>query len=309
MKAYFKLQFSLFNRKIKEIGLSPLLGYGLTFLIFYGISFTLFSLTEFAEYIYCLIAIALISKLSESGRNDFLKTVFSTNDYRKLRIVENLLLALPFVLFLLFENSFLLVLILIPLSTFLSIFNFSNSFNYTIPTPFGRKPFEFLVGFRKTFLMFPLAYFITYQSILVGNFNLGIFSMLLITIVVLTYYSKPENEIYVWNFSLSSKGFLMNKIRTGILFLTLLISPIIISLIVFFPEEITISLVFLMLSYLYLIAMILAKYSVFPNEMNLPEGILLFASVFFPPLLLIVIPIFYSKSITQLNFILDNDSH
>ena len=307
MKAYFKLQFTLFNRKIDEIGLSLLLGYGLVFLIFYGTSFCLFSLTEFAEYLYCLIAFALISRLNNSGRNDFLKTIFSVNDYSRLRIIENLLIAFPFVIFLLFEKEFLLVLILISLSIFLSVCKFNNSLNYTIPTPFGKKPFEFLVGFRKTLLLFPLTYFITYQSILVGNFKLGVFSMLLITTVAISYYSIPENEIYVWNFSVSSKRFLLNKIGTGILCLTLLISPIIISLIVFFPVEIKISLGFLFLSFLYFLAIILAKYSVFPNEMNLPEVILLYASVFFPPLLLVIIPIFYTKSITQLNFILRND--
>lgn len=309
MVSYLNLQFKLINRKIEETGLNPVLGYGLACLIFYGVSFYLFKQTTYADFLYCIIALGLVSRLSEKRRNDFLKTIFFSKEYRKIRVIENILAASPFLVFLLYEQSFLMAFLLIIASILLSIFNFSNSFNYTIPTPFGRKPFEFPVGFRKTFLIFPIAYFITYQSILSANFNLAIFSMLLVAIVVLSFYSKPEDEMYVWNYNLTSKGFLMNKIGTGILFLTLLISPIILMLIIYFPNELKVSLGFIVLSFLYLISMILAKYSVFPNEMNLPEGVLLFACVFFPPLLLVVIPVFFIKSIRQLNYILSNDSN
>ena len=189
----------------------------------------------------------------------------------------------------------------------MSILNFSNSFNFTIPTPFSKKPFEFPVGFRKTFYIFPLAYFLTYQSILVGNFNLGAASMLLIAIVILTYYSKPENEFYVWAFNLSAKDFLINKIKTGLIYFTILSLPIIISLIIFFPNETTTLIVFLLLGYVYIITIILAKYSAYPNEMNLPEGMLIGMSLMFPPILLGIIPFFYSKSIKHLKPILEND--
>jgi len=307
MKEYFILQYRIINRKLVEIGISPIFGYILAIIGFYEISVYLFSKTEFAVYVYSLVSISYTSKLSEKRRNDFLKTIFSTENYRKLRIFENIIIALPFLIFLLYKKSFLIAAILFSLSILISLINFNNSLNFTIPTPFGKKPFEFPVGFRKTFYLFPFAYFLTYQSVLVGNFNLGIASMLLIAIVILSYYSKPENEFYIWSFNLSAKEFLNNKIKTGLIFFTFLSLPILISLIVFFSKETTTLIVFLLLGYVYITTIILAKYSAYPKEMNIPEGILLGMSLMFPPILLAIIPYFYTKSIKHLKPILEND--
>ena len=292
---------------MNDFGLSPILGYLLGFIGFYGISIYLFSKTEFAEYFYGLISISFLPKLSEKKRNDFLKTAFSISNYSKLRIMENLIIVFPFLIFLLYQQSFLVTIILLFLSPLMFILNFDNNFNFTIPTPFSKKPFEFPVGFRNTFFLFPFAYFLAYQSILADNFNLGIASMLLITVVVMSYYSKPENEYFIWSFNLTSKDFLIKKIMIGFLFFSFLILPVILSLIIFYPNETLTLLAFILLSYTYIITIILAKYSTYPNEINLPEGILLGISIIFPPLLLGIIPFFYTKSIKQLNLILDND--
>ena len=307
MKEYFKLQYRILNRKMNDVGLSPILGYLLTIIGFYGISIYLFSKTEFAEYFYGLISISFLPKLSEKKRNDFLKTAFSISNYSKLRIMENLIIVFPFLIFLLYQQSFLVTIILLFISPLMFILNFDNNFNFTIPTPFSKKPFEFPVGFRNTFFLFPFAYFLAYQSILADNFNLGIASMLLITVVVMSYYSKPENEYFIWSFNLTSKDFLIKKIMIGFLFFSFLILPVILSLIIFYPNETLTLLAFILLSYTYIITIILAKYSTYPNEINLPEGILLGISIIFPPLLLGIIPFFYTKSIKQLNLILDND--
>jgi hypothetical protein len=307
MKEYFNLQYHLLNRKIVEIGFSPRVGYSLAIIAFYGISVVLFSSTEFAAYIYPFIPFSIVSKLSGKRRNDFLKTIFSVTNYQKIRVLENLMIVLPFLVFMLYEQSFLMAIILVSISVLMSIINFENSFNYTIPTPFSKKPFEFTAGFRKTFYIFPLAYFLTFKSIHVENFNLGIFSLLLITGAVLSYYSKPENEFFVWSFSLSPKYFLLNKIKIGLLNFSLLSLPVMISLIIFFPNESKSLVVFLLLSYIYILTVILAKYSAYPNEMNLLETMLIGFSLLFPPILLAIIPFFYTKSINQLNPILEND--
>jgi len=307
MKEYFTFQYNMLNRKLRDFGFSPISAYILVIIIFYSFSIYLFSKTEFAEYLYGLISLSLISKLSEKRRNDFLKIIFSVKGYKKLRTIENLILALPFLIFLLYNQLFLVSIILTSLSILMSFFNFNNSFNYTIPTPFSKKPFEFPSGFRGTFFIFPFAYFLTFQSILVGNFNLGVFAILLIAVVVLSYYSKPENEFFVWSFSLSPKAFLMNKIKIGLLYSTLLNLPVIISLMIFFPNETITLMIFLLLSYFSITTIILAKYSAYPNEINLPEFIILGISLMAPALLLFIIPYFFTKSITQLNLILKND--
>jgi hypothetical protein len=291
-------------RHLLEFGVNPFLGFGLLIFGFVGLSIFLFSKTEIAGYIYPLIALAIISKLSETGRNDFLKTIFNEFAYYRIRIIENSLVALPFIIFLAVKATFIPIAILI-LSAFALVFvNFKSQLNYTIPTPFQKHPFEFIVGFRSNLVLIITTLFFTVMSIIFGNLNFGIFSLLLAFLIFLSFYGNPENEFYVWIFSLTPHKFLIQKIKTALLFSTILSLPITFSLSVFFYSNIFIIIGLQVLCYLYLTTFILAKYSVFPNQMNLPQLILLALSVGFPPLLLVLIPFFYTKSINRLNALL-----
>ncbi len=306
MIEYFQLQFKMLNRKMIDFGLPLLIGYTLLPFVFILLSNYLFGKTEFANYIFGLLALSFVSKLSEPKRNDFLKSIFNKKNYRNLRLVENLIYCMPFTLFLVYKKQFVFSIILNLLVVIITLFNFNTNVNVTIPTPFSKKPFEFTVGFRKTFYVFPIAYFLTYVSISVGSFNIGVFSMLLIGIICFSYYSKIENEYFIWNFNLSPKEFLLEKTKTCLLFFTLLTLPIIIALSISFFNQIDILIVFLLLSYVYLTTIIFAKYSTFPNEMNMSQGILIAISFMFPPMLFIFIPLFYLQSIKKLNTILND---
>jgi hypothetical protein len=292
------------NRHLTEFGVNPFWGLGLLVFGFVALSIFLFSKTEIAGYIYALIALAIISKLSETGRNDFLKTIFNEFAYYRIRIIENCLVALPFIIFLSVKTAFIPIVILI-LSAFALVFvNFKSQLNYTIPTPFQKQPFEFIVGFRSNLVLIIATWFFTVMSIIFGNFNLGIFSLLLAFLIFLSFYGNPENEFYVWIFSLTPHKFLIQKIKTALLFSTILSLPITLALSVFFYSNMFIIIGLQVLCYLFLSTIILAKYSVFPNQMNLPQLIILALSVGFPPLLLVVIPFFYTKSINRLNSLL-----
>jgi hypothetical protein len=306
MKVYFLLRFKMLNRKMIDFGLPLLIGYTLLPFVFVLLSNYLFEKTEFANYIYGLLAVSFVSKLSEPKRNDFLKSIFNKYNYKKLRILENIIYCLPFTLFLIYQKQFLFSVILNLCVTIIMLFNFSTNLNVTIPTPFSKNPFEFTVGFRKTFYVFPIAYFLTYISVTVGNFNLGVFSMLLIGITCFSYYSKTENEYFVWNYNLSSKEFLLEKMKTCLTYFSILSLPIIITLGISFFNQIDILIVFIFLCYAYLTTIIFAKYSSFPNEMNMSKVILIGLSFMFPPILLIFIPLFYSQSIKKLNTILND---
>jgi len=220
-----------------------------------------------------------------------------------LRLIENFLVVSPFIAFLAYKQLFPAMLILSTITLVISLVNFNSTFNFTIPTPFYRRPYEFAVGFRNTFYLFIMTYSLTFIAISVGNFNLGIFSLLLVFFITLTFYSKPEDLYFVWSFIDSPKGFLMKKIRTGLVYSTMLSTPILIILSIFF-SEIKILLIFQLLGYIYLITIILAKYSAYPNEMSLPQGILFSLSLMLPPALFITIPLFYYQSIKSLTSIL-----
>jgi len=215
------------------------------------------------------------------------------------------LLTFPFVLFLGYQQQWLIGLGLVVIAGLMVRFHFNNQLNYTIPTPFYKYPFEFTVGFRTSIGMFLLAYFLTVMSIGVDNFNLGVFALLLIFLTSFSFYALPDSQFYVWIFSSTAKAFLLDKIKIALFYVTLLALPILLSLGYFFPEKMKLLLAFQGLGYIYLFTIILAKYAAFPRAMNLPETIFIVASVFFPPFLLFTIPFFYRQSIKKLSPILE----
>jgi hypothetical protein len=306
MKEYLQLQFKMLNRRMIDFGLPLLIGYTLIPFVFILLSNYLFEKTEFAIYVYGFLALSFVSKLNEPKRNDFLKSIFNNNKYKILRAIENIIYCLPFTLFLVYKRHLLFSVVLNLFVISITLLSFSTNVNIPIPTPFSKKPFEFTVGFRKTFYIFPIAYFLTYISVSVGNFNLGVFSMLLIGITCFSYYSKIENEYFVWNYNVSAKEFLLEKTKTCFINFSLLSLPIIITLGILFFNQIDILIVSILLCYAYLTTIIFAKYSAFPNEMNISQGILIAISFMFPPILLIFIPLFYSQSIKKLNTILND---
>lgn len=296
------------NRKIKEAGLPPLLGYLFVLIAFVLLSAYVFQKTDFAKYLVILISLSSVFKLSENSRADFLLSTFGDKIKMQIRILENTILCLPFVLLLLYKSCFLEASMLFLSSLLLSLFTLQSAFHFTIPTPFSKNPFEFSTGFRRSFFLFPIAYALTFMAIKVDNFNLGLFSMLLIFLVAMSYYPTPENEFFVWVHADSPKSFLKKKMTVALSYVMLLASPILISLLIFYPMEFEKTLLFLLISVLLLPTIILAKYTAYPTEINFPEVIKIALCLFFPPLFVVMIPYLYFKAGANLKYIL-NDSH
>lgn len=305
MKYYFTLQFKMLNRNISEFGLPPIIGYLLGFVAFLGLSWSLFMKISYANYIYPFVGLSFLSTLNGLARNDFLQSCFSNRQYFQVRLIENMLLILPFVAFLFLKNEIIIALGMLVASGSLAFFKTQNSFQWSIPTPFYKYPFEFTVGFRKTFFVFIGAYILTYIAISVGNFNLGIFALTLTCFTTFSFYAEPEEDYFVWIFSKTPQSFLFSKIKIALFYLTLLCLPIWISLGIAFTENWRVLFIFQGLGYLYLITVLLAKYSAFPRKVSVPQGFLLAFGVWLPPLLILIIPFFYKKSIQQLNSILE----
>ena len=304
MKEYFILQFKMLNRQLTEWGIEPVIGYVVGLFAFIGISLKLFEKTQYAEYIYIVLALSLVIKLNEINRNDFLKLCYSKTEYFKIRIVENLIVSIVFITFLLFQEKYLSSILLFISVCLFSLIDLKSKSSFTLPTPFYKHPFEFTVGFRSNYFIYFFAYFLTFMSISVDNFNLGIFSLILTLLSCLNYYTNSEDEFYVWIFSLTPKEFIRNKLKNIIQYSTILCSPIIISLSLFFYTKIDIILGFQFLGYLFIFTTMLAKYSVFPEKLNIRFGIVFALTLWLPPLLLLIIPYLYIQSMKKIKEIL-----
>ena len=305
MKSYLHLQKRMLERKLVEFGVHPLLGYFLILVFFLILSELIFFKLGYAAFIYAFLGLSLLPYLGESKRNEFLKNIFSSKQYIETRLLENILAILPFTLFLFYKNCYLIGFAIFILSCLVSLINFANKLNWTLPTPFTKKPFEFTVGFRKTWAVLALAYFLCFMAINVANFNLGVFALAVVFFTSMSFYYEPENTYFVWIHSSDPKSFLTKKIYNALVQSTILSIPISVILGLFFQENIPIILTIQILGYIYLITIILAKYSSFPGFLSVPQGLIVAASFVLPPLLLVIIPYLYKKSLYRLKLLLE----
>lgn len=304
MKAYFELQYNMINRRLNDAGFKPLPAYFILAVGFIALSMYIFYKTEYAQYIYLFLAWTLIGKLSETRRTEFLKLCFGDTRLKKIRVTENVICSLPFLIFLLYKQLFLSALLLTVLVLLLALVHFRTTLNITFRTPFSKRPFEFTTGFRNTFYLFFIAYGLTVIAVSVNNFNLGIFAMLLVFATTLSYYTKPENEFYVWTYNVNARKFLAHKIKTALRFSALLALPIATVLVICYPQNTAIVSLFFLVGWAFLVGIIVSKYSAYPDEINITQGILLAFCIWFPPILLLLIPYLFKKSENNLSRLL-----
>lgn len=294
----------MFARQIQDVGLHPILGTVIVaFVWVIGIEYAYYK-SELTTYLILLVALSLFGRASEKRRNDFLLSTFGSKKKSSIRMIENLILSFPPLIMLMIHEAWIESLITLLFSVFFALISVNSSFNLTFPTPFSKRPFEYAVGFRNTFFLFPVIYAFTGFSIYIKNLNLGIFTLLLILLICSSYFIKPENEYFVWSHSKSSKKFLFHKLFMASKNAILLSLPIYLCLISFNWDEVIFISVFFLLGMIFLWTVVLGKYSAYPREMNLPEGILIGVCLFFPPLLLLLLPYFFKKSSHQLKSIL-----
>lgn len=304
MKEYFALQFTMTNRRFRDAGVVPIFAYFILTIGFYILSNFLFKTTEFAGYLYPFLYINLIGRLSETQRCEFLTICFGDNQFKKIRIAENLFFTIPFVSFLLYKQLIIPILFILLVSLILALLNFRTKFHYTIYSPFSKRPFEFTTGFRNTFPLFIVAYLLVIVAASVSNLNLGIFSLMIVFGSSFSFYLSTENEYFVWSYNLNPRKFLINKIKTALLYSSALTIPIVVLLSFYFQQSIGLLFTFLLIGWGWVICTIVIKYSSYPNEINIPNGLLLALCLTLPPMLVILTPILFYKAEKRLENIL-----
>ncbi|MBP5502471.1 MAG: hypothetical protein J6Y24_06755 [Bacteroidales bacterium] len=307
MRQYFQLQFTMFNRRMRDFGINPVIGYMLLTGLFIGFVKALYyRVEEYAPWILIGACLMAQTTLSQKERSDFLQTTFGKGRKTKIRIVENLIISLPFAVALLLNQCFNQIAIIIILSIVSSLATFKGNTGIVIPTPFSKRPFEFSTGFRYTFYLIALVYVITVISVSVNNLNLGIATIVAVYIIAASYYSKPEDVYYVWIFAKTPRKFLRLKVLEALKNVSFMALPPIALLTVFYYTEIYLIIIAAFVGTIFLITMVLAKYSSYPDNMGLSVVIMLILALLFPPSVLVAVPYFYYRSINKLKQFFDD---
>jgi len=305
MREHFRLQYKLFNRHLREFGIAPRLAYILMALLFVGVSELFFRRLFAPEYIYPLIGLSFFGLLQNAERTEFFKRIYLPQKYQKVRTAEYILLASPICFFLLYKLAFLSSATLLGIALLMSFLPDLKISGQSIPTPFGRFPFEFTVGFRKSFPAFILAALLLGIGLKVDNFNLGMFSIVLVFFVFLSYFSLAEPLTYIRFFACSKSDFLKRKMKIAAIYSLTFALPYAIILSIFYPDKILFIGLLLLLGMLYVWAALLGKYAAYPSSLNILQGFALGFSLMFPPLLFLIIPWFFKLSLKNEKILLD----
>lgn len=286
---------------LTEFGLNPYLGIIVCTAVFILLSNFLFNRIAYVQYVYAAVALLAVLQLGEAKRNEFVKSIYTKNRYRKLRLLENLVLGLPFICFLIARNFDSLAFVTAVCCLVCSIYNRIGRTNFVIPSPFSGRPFEFTVGFRRYYLIFLAIYIVTIISLAVGNFNLGIFSYIAALLVCMSFYAETEPAFYVWIHAQRPPAFLKNKIRTAVRYSLYISLPIGALLVGFYPSKAFIVIAVCICGFLYVVMGVVGKYTNYPNQVSLPQAFAMVIGVIFPPAMLLLVPHFYLKSVKKLN--------
>lgn len=301
---YFRLQYTRFSRWCSELQILPLIVIIILAIAFSSASTFLFYKTELAKWVYPAIGLVLLVQVSKTSTLNSLQSIFTEADFRLIKVVQSILFAIPFSVFLFIKGLPLQGALLLVLAIAAGLINYRPSANFKVGTPFYKWPFEFVVGFRKTFILVGILYFLVFKGIQVGNENLAYASLGFIFLLSVSFYSYPENEIFVWINHSNPATFLQKKIRIAYFCSSLLAFPMLMACLIAFPSYYLAAIFIFLVGYLLLTMAILAKYSTFPQELGLPQAIILGISFMFPPLLIYTLPNFYKKAKKNLEPIL-----
>ena len=263
-------------------------------------------MTEKPPVLISLVGAASVSLVFRQKRTSFYGAIYTRKELIKTQSAEALLVAFPFFLILLssgfFMHTFLLFGVVI-LSPFLFMMSQRTSTTLQmppVPTPFKKHPFEFIQGFRTIWPLYLVVLFVIYKAVQVDNFNLGLVSFLIALISMAFFFTKPEPISFVTIYVQNARGFLWQKMKLAARNMLLLSLPFIILLLGFFPDEILLVTMFMVFGLLFTLTSLLGKYAYFPIEMNVIQSIALGLCLMIPPLVIIVIPVFYKKALANL---------
>jgi hypothetical protein len=172
--------------------------------------------------------------------------------------------------------------------------------NFIVPSPFSKRPYEFTTGFRSQYWMLILIYIVAGISVYHHNLNLGLFSLLSVFFLCMSFYSHLDPVFYVWIHAQSARQFLKEKIKTAFLYSLFLGLPVFLVLMLANPSQIILVSAIFLLCFCYVLLNVLSVYVQFPGRMTISQYFLLYGGVFFPPVLLFVLPYFYLEAVRRL---------
>jgi len=216
--------------------------------------------------------------------------------YQRIRLLEHTALALPFTIPLLYFGYHWHALATLLVSLPLSFFHLRSPGLRVLPTPFGQWPFEAPVGWRRTWWASIPILTLLYQAIVSDNSGLGYLSIALLYFTSCSWHYTNEKPDFVIIYQYNARQFIRHKLSRACLTTLLLALPVIITMLIAFPENIGYLSGLICACSLLLCSVVLAKYAAWPERISVPQGLLYALSLWMPPMFLALLYHFYQKA-------------
>ena len=305
MNYYFFLQGRIIKRCLEGWGLS-LFGAGLLCI---GVFFLLYVFalrySAYAGYVFTYFGLSVLYMLTDVERITFLKILFPLKkQFIVVRVFENMCCLVLFLILTVYFAYFSAAAVLLCSIFLFAYLDGSNRSKRSLPTPFRRYPFEFIIHFRRSWYVYLLLYAVAAIALFVQNFNLLAVVLAVLGVVGLQAYAEVESVELQWNYSMSPAKFLQHKIKRGVTQQSvLLLLPLLVAAMVF-PGQVLWLLVIFLIANVVLILAIVMKYAVFPKRIGLVMTFILLMAIGLPFLLIGLIPYYYR--VAQRNLALED---
>lgn len=296
LTSYFKLHFTLLLRSVRSTGIPLALCGAVFFATLFGLWW--YALEHVLE-VFCislLILFTALSPLGYSDRTDFLKTTFSTVPFLIIRGIENAVVALPIALSLFFAHQIVYAFGVMVFALLWALVKNKHTSTYVLPTPFRNHPFEFISGFRQTWFMLLLPLALVYLSRAHDNINFALFGLVLYYLVFMTYYQRQEPQYFVWSYMGRAQSFLWKKMVMVLLHSSMVVSLPFLLTIFYFPSAFFYCLAACLFGLSVLLTQLFAKYATFPHQATGAQAVYVGLCIWFPPMVLVIMPYLYMKA-------------
>lgn len=296
MDYHFELLLTRLKRWFDYIGIHPIVGAVIVSLLFIVGAQLLFYRTSYAPYLLVALGMSIILKLSDTRRNEMMHLLYGKAKSSQIRAYENLIVASPFVLYLLYEAQWSMALVMLVFSVVSALIRFKQGISWAIPTPYRRLVYEYTIGFRKNLWLIILFYFVFGQSIAVQNFNLSMVCLIALSLLGMSFLMKVEPHYYIWIYTKSVRSFLLHKLRISLIAVSILILPVLAIMLYTYTDQWLLILIAYLVGLGYQVFGILTKYSSYPQELSLLKAIVFVISLLCPPLMAILSIIYYRQA-------------
>lgn len=213
---YLSMRLKQFWRFFPFNGFNPLAGIVLSVVVFAVLSLLVFEKAPEPGWVYLAMAILGLAELQSSDANSYLKEHTTGSAYYSCKLVENILIAIPFAAILLFKQAYLQVGCLFAFIPVYSIANISipKPKLRALKSPFPAHAFEWHFAFRLFPVVYVLHILLMIPAVIADNFYIMLVPFILLLFILITAYGMLEDRFMIWVYRKTAKAFLWSKFKS-----------------------------------------------------------------------------------------------